>query len=172
MGLSHVCKSRTNTDSCHIVMRLRSEGKRLPTKIDALRRALPALRLSLPPRYLNPARNILSGESCINHHIRLTNIILLQMVHLLVAISAKYDWNEKEFMRCWLETLEPCQNIVLVVEHWDNQHSPRIDPAIVSGLNVCKFAFRTMPGPGVSRPFHTTRSFCGTIITNVWYYSA
>lgn len=112
------------------IMRLRSEGKRLPTKIEALRRALPALRLSLPPRYLNPARNILSGESCIDHHIRLTNIILLQMIHLLVALSAKYDWNETEFMRCWLETLEPCQNIVSVVEQWDNQHSPRIDPAI------------------------------------------
>ncbi|KAI1281842.1 hypothetical protein F5Y07DRAFT_353976 [Xylaria sp. FL0933] len=112
------------------IMRLRAEGKRLPTKTKALRGALAALRLSLPHRYLNPARNVLGGESCLDHHIRLTNILHLHMANLIITIPPRLDGNEAEFMQNWLESLEPCQNIVSVVEQWDNQHSPHIDPAI------------------------------------------
>ncbi|GAW15342.1 hypothetical protein ANO14919_047510 [Xylariales sp. No.14919] len=112
------------------IMRLRTEGKRLPAKITALRSALSALRLSLPSRYLNPARNVLSGESCVDHHIRLTNILHLHMAHLIITIPPRLNGNEAEFAQSWLESVEPCQNIVSVVEQWDNQHSPRIDPAI------------------------------------------
>ncbi|KAI0542097.1 hypothetical protein GGR58DRAFT_497452 [Xylaria digitata] len=121
------------------IMRLRALGKRLTTKkITTLKCALATLRLSLPSRYLNPARNVLSGESCIDHHIRLTNILHLHMAHLIIAIPPRLDENEAEFMQNWLESLEPCQNIVSVVEHWDNQHSPRIDPAI------CLIAFTAL----------------------------
>ncbi|KAI1428785.1 hypothetical protein F5Y12DRAFT_729978 [Xylaria sp. FL1777] len=112
------------------IMRLRAEGKRLPTKTAALKGALTALRLSLPHRYLNPARNVLGGESCLDHHIRLTNILHLQMASLIIVLPPKLDGNEVEFMQSWLESLEPCQNIVSVVEQWDSQHSPHIDPAI------------------------------------------
>ncbi|KAI1132172.1 hypothetical protein F5Y10DRAFT_6652 [Nemania abortiva] len=112
------------------IMRLRAMGKRLPTKIETLKRALAALRLSLPSRYLNPARNVLGGESCIDHHIRLTNILHVHMANLILSIPPRLDENEAEFIQTWLESLEPCQNIVSVVEQWDNQHSPRIDPAI------------------------------------------
>jgi hypothetical protein len=113
-------------------MRLRTEGKRFPTKTAALKGALAALRLSLPPRYLNPTRNVLSGESCSDHHARLTNILHLHMAQLIIAVPQRLEENEEEFSQLWLENLEPCQNIVSVVEQWDNQHSPRIDPAIVS----------------------------------------
>ncbi|KAI0113785.1 hypothetical protein GGR51DRAFT_25362 [Nemania sp. FL0031] len=112
------------------IMRLRAMGKRLPTRITTLKGALAALRLSLPSRYLNPARNVLNGESCIDHHIRLTNILHLHMANLILSVPPRLDENEAEFVQSWLESLEPCQNIVSVVEHWDNQHSPRIDPAI------------------------------------------
>ncbi|TGJ85334.1 hypothetical protein E0Z10_g3419 [Xylaria hypoxylon] len=44
------------------IMRLQAEGKRLPTKIKAFKSALAALRLSLPSRYLNPARNVLGEQ--------------------------------------------------------------------------------------------------------------
>ncbi|KAI0453155.1 hypothetical protein F5B21DRAFT_304422 [Xylaria acuta] len=112
------------------ILRLRTEGKRLHTKIAALKGAIAALRLSLPSRYHNPARNVLSGESCIEHHIRLTNILHLHMATLITAFPPRLDKDEVEFMQNWLECLEPCHNIVSVVEQWDNQHSPRIDPAI------------------------------------------
>ncbi|KAI3317522.1 hypothetical protein HD806DRAFT_514861 [Xylariaceae sp. AK1471] len=112
------------------IMRLQTEGKRLPTKTAALKGALAALRLSLPPRYLNPTRNVLSGESCPDHHARLTNILHLYMAHLIITIPQRLEKNEEEFKQSWQESLEPCQNIVSVVEQWDNQHSPRIDPAI------------------------------------------
>ncbi|KAI1754706.1 hypothetical protein F4782DRAFT_528068 [Xylaria castorea] len=112
------------------IMRLRTEGKRLHTRIATLKGAIAALRLSLPSRYLNPARNTLSSESCVEHHIRLTNILHLQMATLIIAIPRGFDKDEAEFMQSWMESLEPCQNIVSVVEQWDNQHSPHIDPAI------------------------------------------
>ncbi|KAI8945219.1 hypothetical protein F4801DRAFT_569148 [Xylaria longipes] len=112
------------------IMRLRTEGKRLHTKVAALKGAIAALRLSLPSRYLNPARNVLSGESCIEHHLRLTNILHLCMATLIIAIPPRLDGDEAEFMQSWLESLGLCQDIVSVVEQWDNQHSPRIDPAI------------------------------------------
>ncbi|KAI0445550.1 hypothetical protein F4803DRAFT_548066 [Xylaria telfairii] len=112
------------------LLRLRSKGKRLHTKLAALKVATSALRLSLPSRYLNPARNVLSGESCIEHHMRLTNILHLHMATLIIAIAPRLDKDEARFTQSWLESLGPCQNIVSVVEQWDNQHSPRIDPAI------------------------------------------
>ncbi|KAI0203036.1 hypothetical protein F4808DRAFT_418845 [Astrocystis sublimbata] len=112
------------------ILRLRTEGKPLPTRVTTLQRAIASLRLSLPVRYLNPTRNALSGESCIEHHIRLTNVLHLHMATLIIAIPPRLEKDEAKFMQSWLETLEPCQNIVTVVEQWDNQHSPRIDPAI------------------------------------------
>ncbi|KAH8158424.1 hypothetical protein CIB48_g9827 [Xylaria polymorpha] len=117
------------------LLRLRTKGKRLHTKLAALKVATSALRLSLPSRYLNPARNVLSGESCIEHHMRLTNILHLYMATLIIAIAPRLDKDEAGFTQSWLESLEPCQNIVSVVEQWDNQHSPRIDPAISTSLS-------------------------------------
>ncbi|KAI0194833.1 hypothetical protein EV127DRAFT_200980 [Xylaria flabelliformis] len=112
------------------ILRLRAEGKRLYTRIAAVKGAIAALRLSLPSRYLNPARNTLSGESCIEHHIRLTNILHLQMASLIITIPRGFEKDEAGFMQNWMGSLEPCQNIVSVVEQWDNQHFPHIDPAI------------------------------------------
>ncbi|GAP83804.2 putative NADPH-dependent 1-acyldihydroxyacetone phosphate reductase [Rosellinia necatrix] len=112
------------------IMRLRASGDRRLIKIEAFKGALAALRLSLPSRYLNPTRNVLGGESCIDHHIRLTNILHLHMTSLIIAISTRLDGNEAAFVQNWLESLESCQHIVSVVGQWDNQHSPRIDPAI------------------------------------------
>ncbi|KAI1311629.1 hypothetical protein F5Y03DRAFT_341762 [Xylaria venustula] len=112
------------------IMRMRAEGKRLPTKTKALKSAIAALRLSLPHRYLNPTRNVLGGESCVDQSIRLTNILHLHMANLILAIPPRLEGDEVEFLQNWMESLEPCQNIVSVIEQWDNQHSPHIDPAI------------------------------------------
>ncbi|KAI0407047.1 hypothetical protein F4802DRAFT_555452 [Xylaria palmicola] len=112
------------------ILRLRTEEKRLLTKTAALKGVLAALRLSLPSRYLNPTRNVLGGESCGDHHLRLTNILHLHMAIMILTVPLRLDENEAEFMQSWTESLEPCNNIVSVVEQWDTQHSPRIDPAI------------------------------------------
>ncbi|KAI1117491.1 hypothetical protein F5Y14DRAFT_402789 [Nemania sp. NC0429] len=112
------------------IMRVGRMGKRLHTKITALKVALVALRLSLPSGYLNPARNALAGESCIDHHMRLANILHIHMASLIVSIPHGDDANETEFAQGWLDSLGLCQMIVSVVKQWDNQHSPRIDPAI------------------------------------------
>lgn len=126
-------------------MRVGSMGKRLHTKITALKVALAALRLSLPSSYLNPTRNALAGESCIDHHMRLTNILHMHMARLIVSIPHGFDENETEFAQGWLDSLGLCQMIVSVVEQWDNQHSPRIDPAIVSGLEIIQLQNWTSP---------------------------
>lgn len=61
------------------------------------------------------------------------------MATLIIAIAPRLDKDEAGFTQSWLESLEPCQNIVSVVEQWDNQHSPRIDPAIVSSPEAIQF---------------------------------
>ncbi|CAJ2511999.1 Uu.00g076240.m01.CDS01 [Anthostomella pinea] len=112
------------------LLRLRSEGKRLPTRNAALKGTLATLRLALPPRYLNPARNVLRAERSADHHTRLTNILHLQMVRLITSMPQGLEANEAEWMDNWQQTLETCQDIVSVVEHWNSQFSPRVDPAI------------------------------------------
>ncbi|KAI0599777.1 hypothetical protein F4775DRAFT_549810 [Biscogniauxia sp. FL1348] len=112
------------------ILRLRTEGKRLPDQILAIKNTLATIRLSLPPRYLNPSRNVLRAESQANHHTRLTNILHLHMARYILTMPRDLVSNEAEWMENWQQSLETCQDIVLVIEQWNNHFSPRVDPAI------------------------------------------
>ncbi|KAI1084697.1 hypothetical protein F5B20DRAFT_522871 [Whalleya microplaca] len=112
------------------LLRLRSERKRLYSRAAVLKNSLASLRLSLPPRYLNPARNALRSESGADHHIRLTNILHLHMTRLVISLPQDLEANETIWMDNWQQALETCQDIALVIEQWNNQFSPRVDPAI------------------------------------------
>ncbi|KAI1635444.1 hypothetical protein F4809DRAFT_651150 [Biscogniauxia mediterranea] len=112
------------------ILRLRTEGKRLPYQVQAVKNLVTTLRLSLPPRYLNPSRNVLKAESQADHHTRLTNILHLHMARFTLTMPQDLGTNEAEWMENWHQSLETCQDIVLVVEQWNNHFSPRVDPAI------------------------------------------
>ncbi|KAI1370324.1 hypothetical protein F4677DRAFT_457932 [Hypoxylon crocopeplum] len=112
------------------ILRLRATRKPVHSKVAALRSSLAALRLALPPRYLNPSRNVLIAESEAHHHIRLTNLLHLHMSRLIVALPQDFKANEGEWLYGWQQSLETCQDIVLIIEQWNNQFSSRVDPAI------------------------------------------
>ncbi|KAI1501855.1 hypothetical protein F5X99DRAFT_418275 [Biscogniauxia marginata] len=112
------------------LLRLRTEGKRLPSRTASLKSSLATLRLSLPPRYLNPARNVLGAETNADHHTRLTNILHMHMARFVLALPRDMAIDETEWMDNWQQSLETCQDIVLAVEQWNNRFSPRVDPAI------------------------------------------
>ncbi|KAI1329391.1 hypothetical protein F5Y16DRAFT_366741 [Xylariaceae sp. FL0255] len=136
------------------IMRVRSSRKQPSAKAKSLQSAITAMRLSLPPRYLYPARNSLSGESPVDHHIRLANILLLQMSQFMIRLPEKFKEREDEWLLRWRESLEPCQNVVSVIEHWDSQLTPRIDPAICfivfSVLNFLELHRRSIINPDAS----------------------
>lgn len=112
------------------ILRLKATQKQAQKKTALLKNALASFRLALPPRYLNPTRNALAAESGIDHHIRLSNILHLHMSRLIISLPHDIAANEAEWSDCWQQSLEACQDIVLVVEQWDNQFSSRVDPAI------------------------------------------
>ncbi|RYP22860.1 hypothetical protein DL765_001456 [Monosporascus sp. GIB2] len=114
------------------VLRLRSEKGpgRHRTRIADLKRNLASLRLALPPRYLNPTRNVLKSEVPPDHHVRLTNILHLHMARIILGLPDGLSAGEEEWMENWQQTLEASQDVVRVVEQWDNQFSAHVDPAI------------------------------------------
>lgn len=112
------------------LLRLRMMKKPVNHKTEVLKSNLASLRLALPPRYLNPVRNVLIDELGLQHHARLTNMMHLHMTRLLINLPHDIQADEAEWLDCWQQTLEACQDIVSVVEQWNNQYSPRVDPAI------------------------------------------
>ncbi|KAI0161531.1 hypothetical protein GGR57DRAFT_361147 [Xylariaceae sp. FL1272] len=79
---------------------------------------------------------------------RLTNILHLNMAYLSIKLPQGYEGREDEWLKTWQESVEPIQNIISVVEHWDNQFTPRIDPAICfivfSALSVLELHRRSV----------------------------
>ncbi|RYO83943.1 hypothetical protein DL766_000984 [Monosporascus sp. MC13-8B] len=114
------------------VLWLRSEKGpgRHRARIADLKRNLASLRLALPPRYLNPTRNVLKSEVAPDHHVRLTNILHLHMARIILGLPDGLSAGEEEWMENWQQTLEASQDVVRVVEQWDNQFSAHVDPAI------------------------------------------
>ncbi|KAI0019448.1 hypothetical protein F4780DRAFT_445767 [Xylariomycetidae sp. FL0641] len=112
------------------LFRLRTEGKRLPSRTANLKSAFTPLRLALPPRYLTPARNVLRAETSADHHMRLTNILHLHMVRIVILMPPDIRNDESGWMDKWQQILEACQDVVQVIEQWNNHFSPRVDPAI------------------------------------------
>lgn len=109
---------------------LRCTKKRVHTKAEALRSALASLRLALPPGCLNPAQNALTAESSAHHATRLTNLLHLHMTRLIISVPRDFGIDETNWLDGWQQSLASCQDIVKIIEQWNNQFSSRVDPAI------------------------------------------
>jgi hypothetical protein len=55
-------------------------------RIRTVEQHLTALRLALPPNWLNPKRNIFTHESYADHHARLVTVLHLFMMKLILSI--------------------------------------------------------------------------------------
>ena len=114
------------------IMRIRAEKGpgRHASRIVNLRRNLASLRLALPPRYVNPARNVLTTETAPDHHVRLTNIFILHMTRIMLSLPGELSEGEGEWMENWQQSREASEDIVQIVEQWDSRFSAHVDPAI------------------------------------------
>ncbi|KAJ3453880.1 hypothetical protein MRS44_018512 [Fusarium solani] len=103
---------------------------RLQDRLTALEYHLTEIRLALPLRYLNIARDALHEESHHAYHARLICVLHLHVSRLLICLPLHLQKSEEKRRGVWYKTLEYCQDIVAVVKQWDNQHSPSVDPAV------------------------------------------
>jgi hypothetical protein len=99
-------------------------------RITDVERQLSALRLALPPNWLNPKRNAFSHESRTNHHARLITVLHLHMTQLFLSVISCTMLQDEEWMTSWQQVLEACQNIASIAEQWDNEFCMKVDPSI------------------------------------------
>jgi hypothetical protein len=105
-------------------------SERLRLRFDALKNDISAIRLSLPIRYFNLARDVFLNESSSEHHARLISILHLHASRFLLLFRVNLQENESEWLDCWRRTLEYCEDMVLVVREWDAQQCLSVDPAV------------------------------------------
>ncbi|KAI1389083.1 uncharacterized protein F4822DRAFT_404901 [Hypoxylon trugodes] len=120
------------------ILRFRYTKKQVKNKAEILTSNLASLRLALPRHFLNPARNALIAESSLCHHIRLTSLFRLHMTRLIIFLPQDFAADKTEWLNNWQQILGACQDVVTVVEQWNNQFSSHVDPAI------CLIAFVTL----------------------------
>lgn len=96
----------------------------------ALGKSFAAMRLALPPHFLESGRNSLRGETHGVHHLRLTSILLLHMNRIFISLPRELESDRTEWYNRWQQVIEASEDIVAVVAQWDTRYSSRIDPAI------------------------------------------
>jgi hypothetical protein len=99
-------------------------------RITDVERQLSALRLALPPSWMNPRRNAFSHESHADHHARLVTVLHLLMTQLYLSILCCSMQEDEEWMMSWQQVLETCQNIASVAEQWDSVYCVKVDPSL------------------------------------------
>jgi hypothetical protein len=95
-----------------------------------LERQLTALRLALPPGWLNPRRNSYANEAPIDHHERLITIFHLRMAQLLLSVVDCTNRGVEDWLSSWQRVLEACQDIAALAGQWDSAFCLSVDPAI------------------------------------------
>ena len=94
-------------------------------------RHISLLRLAMPTDYFNPRRNVFGLESVADHQTRLESVLHLTMARLAISIVRCNQYPEGEdWIMCWQQVLEACQDIGSVSEQWDSSFALKIDPAI------------------------------------------
>lgn len=105
---------------------------RLKARFSILEDHLSAVRLALPSRYLDVARNVIVNESTTEHRARLTCILHVHATRLLISLPIQESANSAEWVVRWQRTLEHCEEVVAVVRQWKAQHCLSVDPQFAS----------------------------------------
>jgi hypothetical protein len=103
---------------------------KLRTRLITLEDHLSAIRLALAPRYLEPARNVIQGESSSEYHARLICVLHLHVSRVLLTMPIHAAQSDLERQNQWQRTREYCSDIVAVIRQWDSTNSLSVDPAI------------------------------------------
>lgn len=102
-----------------------------PESLSDIERHLSAIRLALPTHYLNTRRNAFANESGMDHHARLVTLFHLTMARLLISlIRCPSHEEEDQWLLCWQQVLEACQDMAAISEQWLSSYTLKVDPAI------------------------------------------
>lgn len=111
-------------------LRIQNPSERLQSRHIALENHLSAVRLALPARFLNGARNVMVDETSASHHARLVCVLHLHAARMLLSLPFNLQADETEWASRWQQTLEYSEDIVSVVRKWDSQFCSTVDPAL------------------------------------------
>ncbi|KAH8589012.1 hypothetical protein B0O99DRAFT_524008, partial [Bisporella sp. PMI_857] len=114
-------------------------SERLKPRFSILEDHISTVRLALPSRYLDVARNVRNNEQNAEHHARLICILHLHAARLLVSQPIQEPVNDAKWLRRWHGILEHCEEVVSVVRQWKTQNCLSVDPAIcfiISGVLI------------------------------------
>jgi Fungal specific transcription factor domain len=90
-----------------------------------------ALQLALPAGYLDPRRDLPSGESGYNHTLRLVSVIEINLARFWQQLPKPYDQvGSRAWLIDWCAALETAERIVDVIKQWDTGFIYLADPAI------------------------------------------
>ncbi|KAF2193177.1 hypothetical protein K469DRAFT_653063 [Zopfia rhizophila CBS 207.26] len=110
----------------------------LQHRLSVLEDHLSAIRLSLPPKFLNEARNVTSNETSAGYNNRLVSLLKFHAARLLIYLPTDMQSNEGEWRSRWQQNFECCSNLVSIFRQWDTSSLFAVDPA------VCFMAFATL----------------------------
>ncbi|KAK6844476.1 NAD(P)-binding protein [Apiospora arundinis] len=137
------------------LVRLRTEKgpERLMLRTARLKNDLASLKLSLPPRYLFVQRNASRAETDVEYSQRLLNVLLYHAVRMAVDMPTGLTVGGEEWMRDWESLHETCREIALLVSHWSQHSSPKINPIVTivpfTALMVLNLSQRSDPDTSV-----------------------
>ncbi|KAH8591998.1 hypothetical protein B0O99DRAFT_577702 [Bisporella sp. PMI_857] len=101
----------------------------LQERMSSLGESLSAIRLALPRRHTEAARDVLGMESCAQYHARLLTIFKLHISRLLVCLPVGLP-DDPQWQPRWQQNLEVCCSIVSTIQHWDPGYLFTVDPAV------------------------------------------
>ena len=92
---------------------------------------LAALKLAIPAGYLDPRRDLLSGESGHDHALRLVTLIEVNLASLWLYLPKPYDKaGSRAWIMDWCSAVDTTERTIEIVKHWDPSLMYLADPAI------------------------------------------
>ena len=92
-----------------------------------------ALRLALPASYLDPRRDLTSGEPPKSHTLRLVNLIEINFGNMWQHLPKPHEQaGSRQWLMDWCAAVDITEQIVDIVRHWDPGFVYLADPAVVS----------------------------------------
>lgn len=110
-------------------------------RFNKIEKLLSALRLALPPGWLNPDRNTFAGESKSDHHARIVTLFHISLSQLLLSCLLCREQENLEWVRSWQKALESCQDIAKAAAQWDTSFCMKMDPAVSFILSTALIFF-------------------------------
>lgn len=112
-------------------MSTHNDSARFDQKWQAQSKLFAAFRLSLPPGYLNPKRDVLAGESKQSHSLRLVALIEIALNNIFQSLPRATDPLENQsWLNSWCTAVELTEDVVQIVKEWDSQMIYLAEPAI------------------------------------------